>query len=193
MSSRGLRRGLKGKRFFVVGDLGKPNYAARAGMRVTRSLAVLPDCVGVIVGESHYDWEPVINGVVNYFIRHPGRLLIVPNPDEYYPSRRGVRIAVGGTARFIQRVLSAYGEDVAPIYLGKPYRPIFEHNHSLMERRLGRRLSKRRVLMLGDSIASDVGGAAEFGYRSALLLTGVTTEDGLRRSRLKPDLVFRGY
>lgn len=188
-----VRLGLRGKRFFVVGALGKPNYALRAGLRVTRSLAALPDCDGVIVGESRFDWEPVINGVVNYFICRPGSPFIVPNPDECFPSRHGLRIAAGGIARFIQRVLATLHVTVAPVYLGKPYRPIFEHNHALMEQRLGRKLQKNRVLMLGDSIAADVQGALNFGYRSALFLTGMTTEAGLRRSAIKLDLIFRGY
>lgn len=187
------RKRLKGKRFFIVGDLGKPNYAARAGLRITRSVDALPKCDGVIVGESNYDWEPVINGVVNHFIRHPRQPFIVPNPDECYPSRRGLRIAAGGTARFIQRVLAAHDVTIEPVYLGKPYRPIFEHSHALMERRMGRKLEKKRVLMLGDSITADVRGAVDFGYRSALFLTGLTTEANLRRSAVKPDMVFRGY
>jgi HAD superfamily hydrolase (TIGR01450 family) len=184
---------LAGKRFFVIGDLGKPNYALRAGLRITRSLCALEDCDGVIVGESNYDWEKVINGVVNYFIRRTQSHFIVPNPDECYPSRGGLRIAAGGTARFIQRVLATQHVHVEPIYLGKPHRLIFEHNHALMERRLGRHLAKRRVLMLGDSLSADVRGALDFGYRSALFLTGLTTETTLRRSAIKPDLVFRGF
>ena len=53
----------RGKRFFIAGDLGKPNVAAQAGLRYTRSLAELSRCDGVIIGETHYNWEPdVIRG-----------------------------------------------------------------------------------------------------------------------------------
>jgi NagD protein len=187
-------RGLRGKLFFVVGDLGKPNYATKAGLRYTRDLARLPPCEGVIMGESHYRWEPVLNGVVNFFLRFPERLFIVPNPDECYPKKKGrVAVAAGGTARFVQHVTAAYGVDVQPIYLGKPYSPIFEHNHHLLERRLRRRIRRERVVMVGDSLASDVRGAAGFGYRSALVLTGITDPAGLRTSPIRPDLVFQGF
>jgi HAD superfamily hydrolase (TIGR01450 family) len=188
------KRRLRGRLFFVLGSLGSPNYATRAGLRITRNLARLSRCDGVIVGEHEYDWEPAINAVINSFARHPDRLLIAPNPDEYYPGRRGtIRIASGGVARFVQRVLDTCGVALDPIYLGKPYQPIFQHHHALLERRLGRKISRRRVLMLGDSMASDVCGAAGFGYRSGLMLTGLTTEHRLSRLTPKPDLVFRGF
>ena len=187
-------RRLHGKRFFIAGDLGNPNFAAQAGLRYTRSLAELPRCDGVIIGESHYNWEPVLNGLINYVIRHPDRPFIVPNPDEYYPAKNGtIRVAAGGTARFIQRVAEQHGVATQPIYLGKPYRPIFEHNHRQMERRLRRKLNPGRILMLGDSLASDVRGASAFGYRTALLLTGVTTASKVRHSELQPDLVFKSF
>jgi 4-nitrophenyl phosphatase len=44
--------------------------------------------------------------------------------------------------------------------------------------------------MAGDLLRSDILGARDFGYRSALLLTGVTTLDMLERSEIRPDLVF---
>ena len=187
-------RGLLGKLFFIVGDLGKPCFAEKAGLRGTRELERLPECAGVIVGEEHYDWEKVVNGVINYFIRHPGAPLLVPNPDEYYPTKGGdIHVAAGGIARFIQRVLGVYGVTVEPVYMGKPYGPIFEHNHHLLERRAGRTVARKRVVMLGDSIASDIRGANDFGYRSALLLTGVTREMHLPSAAAPPELVFRGF
>ncbi len=187
-------RGLRGRPVFVLGSLGRPDFAESAGMRVTRLLPDLEGCAAVIVGESHYEWEPTINGVINCLIGHPDRPLVVPNPDEYYPGQNGsVVVAAGGIARFIQRVVGVHGQTIEPVYLGKPYRPIFEHSHRRLEQRVGRRIDPSRVLMLGDSLASDVAGSKGFGYRSALMLTGITQEFHLRRADPRPDLVFRGY
>ena len=187
-------QGLAGQLFFILGDLGKPCYAEQAGLRTTRDLRLLPECDGVIVGEAHYDWEPVINGVVNAFIRRPARAFLVPNPDEYYPGRDGgIAIGAGGVARFIAKTLEVYGIKLEPNYLGKPYQPIFEHQHAGLERRLGRSVPRRRVLMLGDSLASDIRGAKEFGYRAGLLLTGITREQHLPTAAVRPDHVFRGF
>ena len=188
------QRGWAGQPVFVLGDLGNPCYAAKAGLCPTRELKELDACAAVIVGEGRYDWQDIFNAVVNSFLRSPQRPLIVPNPDEYYPGQGGkIVIAAGGIGRFLNQVLTVYGTPPELLYLGKPYQPIFQHSHAAMERRLGRSVPRDRVLMLGDSLASDVTGARAFGYRPALVLTGITREQHLGRAGAKPDLVFRGF
>lgn len=184
--------GLTGRLFYAMGDTGSPCYAEDAGLSITRDLRQLQNCEGVVIGEEHYDWEPVINTVVNYFIEHPQALLIVPNPDEFYPAATlKIHIAAGGVARFIQQVLKAFGMDVSPIYLGKPYAPIFQLAHDELEQQLGHKISPHKVVMVGDNLASDVAGGQSMGYRTALLLTGVTAQSTLKNSKLIPDMVFK--
>ena len=182
---------LRGKLFLVMGELGDPCYAENAGLIVTRNIEELPKCAGVITGEENYDWEPVINAVVNYFIANPSSPLVVPNPDEYFPAPNGeIKLAAGATARFIQRALAVYGTKIEPIYLGKPYAPIFEHNHSALQKRLKKSVELKRVIMIGDSVDSDIRGANDFGYRSGLVLTGVTKLEMLKAGSVQPDFIF---
>ena len=183
--------GLSHQLFFVMGVLGDPCYALKAGLQVTRRLKDLSRCRGVIVGEGRYDWQEVFNAVVNFFMAKPKAMLITPNPDEYFPLNSGrIEIGPGAVARFVSRVLATYGSPVEPLYLGKPYLPIFEKNHLILEQKLGRKLDRDRVWMVGDFIDSDIRGARDFGYRAALVLTGLTRRQGLERSALQPDLVF---
>jgi len=184
-------RGVRDKLFYLVGTVGDPCYAASAGLQVTRHIDELAACRGVIVGEGSFDWEEVINGLVNFFIAKPEALFVVPNPDEYFPHNPvGIRIGPGAIARFIQRVLAAYGLPVEPQYLGKPYLPIFRRNHAELNRQHGQHLDPSRVLMVGDFIESDIKGANDFGYRSALVLSGITDLRMLEQSIIKPQLVF---
>jgi HAD superfamily hydrolase (TIGR01450 family) len=183
----------QGARFFVMGDLGTPCYAEAAGLRTTRRLEDLPSCRGVIVGENHYNWEATLNAVVNHFIRQPQTLLITPNPDEYYPDGRGgIRLAAGSVTRLIERALTTYGRPKAALYLGKPHGPIFQAAHRRLEQIAGHALAKERVLMIGDNLNSDVAGANAFGYRTGIVLTGITTPDMLAVAPLKPDWVWWG-
>ncbi|HMB00188.1 MAG TPA: HAD-IIA family hydrolase [Spirochaetota bacterium] len=187
-------RRLKEKLFFIMGRLGSPCYALKAGLRITRRIKDLPRCQGVIIGETQYDWETTINAVTNYFIQNPRAFFIVPNPDEYFPvQNNNIRIAAGGCARFIKQVAKSYGVKLKLHYLGKPYRDIFRYNHHILEQKTGRRLDPAKVLMLGDNIAADVKGAAAFGYRSGLLLTGLTTSAMLKKSKIKPTFVFKSF
>ncbi|UCF91970.1 MAG: HAD-IIA family hydrolase [Desulfobacterales bacterium] len=182
---------LGGELFFVMGDFGNPCYAAQAGLRVTRKIEDLPDCRGVIVNEENFDWKRTVNSVLNFFISKPEGVCIVPNPDEFFPLGSGqIEIAAGGIARFIKQVLGRYGVEVEPLYLGKPYNPIFQSNHRELERRRGQAVEPQRVLMVGDSLAADILGANNYGYRSALVLTGLTDRRTLQSSWIQPELVF---
>ncbi len=182
---------LRGERFFVMGDTGVPCYAQTAGLRITRQISRLNRCGGVIIGEENYDWEPVINAVINYFIDRPAAPLIVPNPDEFYPGPvMKIHVAAGGIARFIQRVLKTYGTHIDPLYLGKPHAPIFRLARKALAAASGSQLPPHRILMVGDNMEADIRGAGSQGYATALLLTGVTRKETVAQSEFLPDRVF---
>jgi len=184
-------RNWAGKQFFVMGYLGNPCYAERAGLRSTCDADALCECAGAIVGEKKYDWEEVITAVFNFLIAHSDAPLIVPNPDEYFPgSSVSLHVASGAVGRFLQQLCRTYGHDVQPVYLGKPYAPIFLYNHHRIEKQLGRQVAHERVMIVGDSLASDIRGGLDFGYRTALVLTGITPRHMLSRSLTQPELVF---
>ncbi len=187
---------LAGEKFFVMGDLGKPNYAEKAGLEIERRTKKINECAGVIVGEGTYNWQSNISSAMNYFIRYPERPLIVPNPDSYWPngSNGELGIGAGGKARFICTILGDYGIKISPVYLGKPYRAIFDYAFEILKTRFGlpANLQRKRVLMLGDSLASDIRGANRFGFTSGLVLTGITNHEHIRKAKpsFKPDYIF---
>ncbi len=184
-------QGLGNRLFFAMGDIGTPCYAQTAGLVVTRELDELKRCAGIIIGEEHYHWESVINAVVNFLIDHPQAPLVVPNPDEFYPmAELKIQIAAGGVARFMQQVLKAYGQTITPIYLGKPYAPIFRLAQARLAHQTGRTIAPQKILMVGDNLAADICGGLNMGYRTALMLTGVTSPSALAKSDIKPELVF---
>ncbi len=186
-------RHLVGGNFFVMGDLG--NFAEQAGLVPVCDFEAIDDCDGVIVGESNYDWESTFNAVINFFIRNPDRMLIVPNPDTYWPDNHdGICVGAGGKARFIQSVLTEYGCPLDEIvYLGKPYAPIYQLALEQLKTAQGLSVDTdpESILMVGDSLRSDVCGAINAGFSSALVLTGITTREHVLRERSDiPDYVF---
>lgn len=182
-----------GQLFFVMGSLGEPCYAQRAGLEVTRATDRLAECTGVIIGERRYDWHRVITAVFNHLLHRPDCPVIVPNPDELFPANAGrFGIASGAIASFLKHLCAVRGYPFEAIYLGKPYEPIFAYNHHRFEKRLGRGLRRDRVLMVGDSITADIRGGRTFGYNTALMLTGMTPADALQDMRDQPDMILRG-
>ena len=189
--------GYTGRKVFIMGDLGTPCYAERAKLRTTRILSELPSCDGVIVGEANYEWESTFNGVVNFFIRKRDAFILVPNPDTYWPTNGAeINIGAGGKARFLVNVLKDYGILIKPVYLGKPNSLIFQYavNHLCIHYQLYPKPLPTRILHVGDSLSSDVQGARTMNFTSALLLTGITTKDHVKKLESRPsnfpDLIF---
>ena len=76
---------LKGAKVFVLGDMGVPSFAERAGMVQCREPNEIEDCHAVIVGEGIYDWLDHITAAFHYLVRHPERVMLAPNPETHWP------------------------------------------------------------------------------------------------------------
>lgn len=186
------QRGWRGAPAYVMGSLGEPSYAAQAGLEEVTDLHQMSGCCAAIIGENTFDWQHAMETAFNVLIERPDFPLIVPNPDNYFPGRSGrLHIGSGALGRFLQSLCAAYGRTMTPEYLGKPYAPIFEYAHHRLERGAGHPLQRPRVMLIGDSTASDIAGGLRFGYRTALVLTGITRPVMPVAEDARPELVFR--
>jgi HAD superfamily hydrolase (TIGR01450 family) len=189
------RLGLTGCRFFVLGRLGEPCYGAEAGLVVERDPDMAHTCGGVIVSELGYNWEPAINAAVNLLIRKPQSICIAPNPDSYWRAHSGdgINIGAGAIVDLILRIAKKNGMRTRPIYLGKPNRVFFQNALFKLKAHCGKNIQKNAVLVVGDSIHSDIRGANGSGMPSALVLTGVTSMNALesvKNRQLIPKVVL---
>lgn len=186
-----------GKLFFQYGKLGTPSYADEAGIKVTTDPERICECVGVIAGEGYFDWQIPVESAFNLLLKHPEYPLIVPNPDCYWPSLKfdGMGIGSGAVARLLQLVLKEAGRKVEPLYLGKPYAPIYQCVFKFLRKSFpGKKFdSPARIAMVGDSLASDIAGANANGLTSALVLTGITDMKLVADApeERKPALIFK--
>lgn len=189
------KENLSGKKFLMMGTFGHPNYAENQGIVITENLSEIDQCEGVIVGELNYDWEPFIVSAINFFIRKPSAMLIVPNPDSFWRSGIGnnIHIAAGGIGRFICSTLKEYGIDKKPFYLGKPYDIIYMHTLNFLKNKkiISENVSNDKIFVLGDSVKSDICGAVKMGFTSGLILTGITTEESLSSHEIQPNYIFK--
>ncbi len=188
-------RGWKGKKFFILGELGAPCFAEAAHLRTTRNEAELGDCDGVIVGEGYYDWHNHMQAAINFFRNNPEAPMVVPNPDTYWPGRnKTVGVGSGGQARFICQVLAELGVHIEPIYLGKPYAAIYELARNILTRRfaLPEPPAWNRLMMVGDSLQSDIQGGKALNMFSVLVLTGVGTRKMAEEvaPAFRPDMIL---
>jgi ribonucleotide monophosphatase NagD (HAD superfamily) len=107
---------------------------------------------------------------------------VLPNPDLIYPSGEGFGIAAGSVALMFEGALGLRYPDRTDLRfarLGKP--------HAAMFAEALRRSGTRNMVMVGDQLEADIGGAQAFGLDSVLVGTGVSTaafDAGL--ARLQP-------
>jgi HAD superfamily hydrolase (TIGR01450 family) len=162
---------LGGRRCAVLGPADSARYVADAGGEV-----VPPDedfDVLVIGDESGFpflDWADA--ALSSLFVSiDQGRPvhLVVPNPDLIYPGGGGFGFAAGTIANMFEGALALRYPDRPELRfarLGKPNTPIFED--------AVRRLGTSRVVMIGDTLETDITGARAAGLDAVWIETGVT-------------------
>lgn len=112
----------------------------------------------------------------------------VGNPDIVAPRETGFSIEPGF---FAHRLADRAG--VKPIFFGKPFGNIYD----LVFSRLGGAVDRSRVVMVGDSLHTDVLGAQTAGVASALIaghgfFGGHDSSDAINRSGIRPDFIVDG-
>ncbi|MDU8910470.1 HAD-IIA family hydrolase [Aestuariicoccus sp. MJ-SS9] len=113
------------------------------------------------------------------------RPVLVANPDIVAPRETGFSAEPG---HFAHRLADRLG--LAPAFYGKPFANIYD----LVFARLGP-VDKARVLMVGDSLHTDILGAQAAGVRSALVadygfFAGHDVEAAIDRAGIVPDFVL---
>nr|WP_240989370.1 HAD-IIA family hydrolase [Salipiger mangrovisoli] len=120
-------------------------------------------------------------------LRARPRPVIVGNPDIVAPRESGLSREPG---YFAHRLADATG--VVPVFLGKPFADIY----ALTLAQLAPRLAPERVLMVGDTLHTDILGGRHMGFASALVtehgaLVGLDPAQAIARSGIVPDFVLR--
>ena len=104
-------------------------------------------------------------------LRKRGLLMVCANPDVVV--ERGEHLVYCAGA--IADLYAAAGGDV--LYAGKPYRPIYEQALASAHRLRGQALERRRILAIGDSVRTDLKGAAAFGIDCLFVTAGIHAEE----------------
>ena len=121
----------------------------------------------VFLDDEGYDWFSDLNKTVN-IIRKKPIPVIVANTDFSYPvTRNEVAIAAGGVASMIESVVGRKF-----IRFGKPDSQMFMFAYDLIRERLP--INKKDILMVGDTLHTDILGGNKFGFDTVLVLSGNT-------------------
>lgn len=142
----------------------------------------------VFLDDEGFDWNSDINKTVN-LLRRKNIPVIVANSDKLYPvSRNDVSVATGGIAKLVENMLSKKF-----IHFGKPDSQMFMYAFDELNQ-FGN-FSKNEILMVGDTLHTDILGGNKFGVKTTLVLTGNTRADNaenqIESSGIIPDFICK--
>ncbi|MGL1885707.1 MAG: HAD-IIA family hydrolase [Reichenbachiella sp.] len=140
----------------------------------------------VFLDDEGFDWRTDINKLIN-LLRLRNIPVIVANTDKSYPvSDRAVAIAVGSLAEMVEKITGRKF-----IKFGKPDSTMFIYAYQHTER--AQEVGKGKVLMVGDTLFTDIIGGNKFGIDTALVLTGNTLpehyEQRIKSMGILPDYI----
>ncbi|HBZ40175.1 MAG TPA: TIGR01459 family HAD-type hydrolase [Balneola sp.] len=142
----------------------------------------------VFLDDEGFDWNIDINKVVN-LLRKKNMPVILANSDYYYPvSHNDIAIATGGVAKLVENML---GKKF--IHFGKPDSQMFMYAYEQLIQ--DEYINKNDILMVGDTLRTDILGGNKFGVKTMLVLSGNTREDNyesqIRSTGIIPDFVCK--
>jgi len=121
----------------------------------------------VFLDDEGFDWNEDINKVIN-LLRKRNMPVVVANTDIHYPvSKNDVAVAVGGIADLVEEVLGKRF-----IRFGKPDAQMFMFAYEKACEK--QPLKRNEILMVGDTLYTDIIGGNKFGMDTALVLSGNT-------------------
>lgn len=160
-------------RVFVIGEAALIQALYDAGFIMDE---VNPDYV--VVGESHnYTYDRIARAV--QLVLHGARL-VGTNPDLTGPAEDGLVPATGALMAPIELATGAKA-----YYVGKPNPLIMRHALKKLECR------REETVIVGDRMDTDIVAGIESEIETVLVLTGVTSEQDLRRFAYRPHHVLR--
>jgi HAD superfamily hydrolase (TIGR01450 family) len=121
----------------------------------------------IFLDDEGFDWKNDLNISVN-LLRRRTIPAIVANTDHAYPvTVNNVSIAIGGLATMMETIV---GKQF--IRFGKPDSQMFMFAYDLI--REYRPISKKEIVMVGDTLHTDILGGNKFGLDTVLVLSGNT-------------------
>lgn len=179
--------GLLGAPMIVLGSEDSAHYVREAGGEVVR-----PDddraTVVICADDDGYPFLETVNDVTSVLLRRLARgeetHLVLPNPDLVFPRRAdSFGITAGAIASMLEAVMRLRDPRGTHRFvpLGKPHAPMFEAAAARFPS-----VDRRRLVMIGDQLGTDILGAQRAGIDSVLVQTGVARLAELATSEARP-------
>lgn len=176
MAKHFLKQKISGGKIAYLGTENSAEYILQSGLQHIPVRDVDLDALDeisafVFLDDEGFDWNIDINKTVN-ILRKKTMPVILANSDKFYPvSHNDVAVATGGIAKLVESMLNRKF-----IHFGKPDSQMFMYAYERLTENLGD-INKNDILMVGDTLDTDILGGNKFGVKTMLVLSGNTREE----------------
>lgn len=169
-----LRSKVKTGKVAYLGKSDSAYYIESAGLTpvpLNRCDADTPIGAVALLDDEGFDWQPDINRAIN-LLRNRTLPVVVANADKVYPTHGNqVAVAVGGIADLIESIL---GKQF--VRFGKPDAYMFSYSFARASA-ITPGVRRKDILMVGDTLETDIRGGNKFGIDTVLTLSGNTAKE----------------
>lgn len=164
-------------RLYVIGEAGLLEPLREKGFQLTQGFDPEDPADVVVVGKDEtLTWQKLAEATLHL---NEGALFLATNGDTTLPTERGF---THGNGAILAALTAATG--LQPTIVGKPEPFLYQHALRILSTR------PEETLVIGDRLETDILGACRAGIPSALLLSGVSTEEDLRKVAYRPTWVL---
>ncbi|MGE4585903.1 MAG: HAD-IIA family hydrolase [Mangrovibacterium sp.] len=173
-----------------IGTAESAHYIQTAGLDTIPVSEVNPADLDLLEGmvfldDEGFSWTHDINKAIN-LLRRKNMPVIVANTDINYPvSKNDIAVAVGGISNLVEQVLGRHF-----IRFGKPDAQMFMYGFEKACQL--KPVRRNEILMVGDTLYTDIIGGNKFGMDTALVLSGNTLPE-MARIRISTSGIIPDY
>ncbi|MGH7885421.1 MAG: HAD-IIA family hydrolase [Thermodesulfobacteriota bacterium] len=167
-------RKLKEKTAFVIGSSYLKSEVKKTGIQTLNGEKAYTSDFVILGGHSDFNYEEIKTASIS--IRN-GAKFIATNKDSFYPSDSIFYPATGALLASVE-----VSSGTKAVTVGKPESYIF----NLLKIR-----ASEKILLIGDSLTTDILGGKKAGFATALTLTGLTKKDEIKKSKINPDYIIQ--
>ena len=166
-----LRQKVKKGKVVFLGTIDSAYYIETLGLEAVPiselDLSDLSDIQALaFLDDEGFDWKTDLNKTIN-LLRRKNIPVIVANTDATYPvSKKEIAIAMGGLSEMIESIV---GKQF--VGFGKPDSQMFIFAYEHIK---SSGIEKKDILMVGDTLHTDILGGNKFGLDTVLVLSGNT-------------------
>ena len=192
MAKHFLEQKITDGKIAYLGTVNSADYILQSGLKHIAVSDVDLDDIDdisafVFLDDEGFDWNNDINKTVN-LLRKKTMPVVLANSDKFYPvAKHDVSIATGGIAKLVESMLHKKF-----IHFGKPDSQMFMYAYEGLSEEYGY-IDKNDILMVGDTLETDILGGNKFGVKTMLVLSGNTSErnvmENIHSTGIIPDFI----